>query len=148
MVTERWGALAGMVAVLLAVVPGASRAGAHAVVPAAAGEVTPSQVCLGCHDGTIARDVLVRDVRSPFTHAAAGSVWERERRSGHPIGSDYGRLASDRRARLRRPAFLDPAIKLEHGRIGCSSCHDLDSPGRARLVITRGGSLCLACHDL
>lgn len=148
MVAERLASLVGMVAVLLAVAPGSSHPSAHVAVPAAAGEVTPSQVCLGCHDGTIARDVLVRDVTLPFTHAGAGSVWERERRAGHPIGSDYGRLASDRRARLRRPAFLDPAIKLEDGRVGCLSCHDLGSPRRARLAVIGGGSLCLACHDL
>lgn len=140
--------LVGPMAAALLIVPGVFAADQHPPMPAGPSGVVSSRTCLGCHDGTIARNVLVRDVTNPLSLVAAQSVFDRERRFGHPINSDYARAQANPRARLRPVAAIDPAIRLEDGRVGCASCHDLTSPRRAYLTVTLRGSVCLSCHDL
>jgi predicted CXXCH cytochrome family protein len=139
------GALAS---ILLLCAPGSSKAASHPPVPADASGVVASSTCMECHDGVVARPARARDVRAPYPVALGGSAIERERTTGHPVGMEYSRAWVRRQTRLRPAAMLDSAIRLEHGRVGCVSCHDLDSPSRARLVRPAGGDLCLGCHDL
>jgi predicted CXXCH cytochrome family protein len=127
---------------------GPSEGASHPPVPADTSGVVTSTTCLGCHDGVIARTAGARDVRAPFPVALGGSAIERERITGHPIGTDYARATSRRVSRLLPVARLDSTIRLENGRVGCMSCHDLASTARARLVRPAGGDLCLGCHDL
>jgi predicted CXXCH cytochrome family protein len=67
----------------------------------------------------------------------------------HPVGVDYRMAQLKSGAKLRDPLFLDPAVKLENGLVGCTSCHDANSELPAKLVMLNTGSrLCFACHDL
>jgi predicted CXXCH cytochrome family protein len=123
--------------------PTVSTAADHPPVPAGVSGVVASDTCLGCHDGTLARDVRANVTRG-VARPGAASAFERE--AGHPIGTEYARAAANHRSRLR--AVRDPGIALEQGRVGCVSCHDLGSPRPGRLAVTVGGSLCPGCHDL
>lgn len=68
---------------------------------------------------------------------------------GHPIGVNYLEAMIRSRGRLRPPSSIDPAIKLENGYVGCTTCHDPTSQRRARLVINNErDQLCVACHDM
>ena len=125
--------------------PTPSRAAHPDVLPAPNGTIA-SDTCLGCHDGVLARSPRTRDVRVFPTLPQLPSAIERERVFGHPVGSDYARALADRRLRLRSP--FQVAERLENGRLGCVSCHDLRAENPARLALTARGNLCLACHEL
>ncbi len=129
----------------LALTGESSRAAEHPHVGGGPARDT-SLVCLECHDGVMARNVRV-GLRPAFGSSSA-SVIERERREGHPIGMDYAKAAAVPGARLRRVSTLDPAIRLDNGRVGCTSCHDISSPRPANLVRPARGGLCLGCHEL
>jgi len=80
----------------------------------------------------------------------------------HPIGLDYVRLAKSNPS-LVPPSKLNPALRLDHGRIVCQTCHVpydkknhlilakkravLNSDRDPMLTIdNNGSSLCMACH--
>lgn len=108
-----------------------------------------SRLCLGCHDGTLASNVINRDFYAFGANSKGVPPGHFDRNSDHPVGIDY-RLAQLRsRGRLKDPSMLDPAIKLEDGYVSCTSCHNPNSPLRARLVMSNSGSrLCFSCHNL
>lgn len=138
-------ALAALVAATVVAASAAFAAREHPEIGPEPSGVIRSITCLGCHDGVLASSVRVA------TPAAAGhAVWSiaRERRMGHPIGAEYALVQMDPRRRLRPLGDVDRALKLEDGRVGCESCHDLASPRPAKLAVTRRGSVCLSCHDL
>ncbi len=108
-----------------------------------------SRLCLGCHDGTLATNIL-----SPDLNAILGSFRGETPKNfclaqGHPVGIDYRLAQLSSKGRLRDPSMLDPALKLENGQVGCTSCHDPNSEHRAKLVMSNTGSrLCFSCHNL
>ena len=118
---------------------------AHPDVAPVPGGVITSDTCLGCHDVVLARNPRTRDVRVFPTLPHWPSAIERERLLGHPVGSDYARSQRDRQLRLRPP--FQVSERLENGRLGCVSCHDLRAENPARLALTARGTLCLACHE-
>ena len=119
---------------------------AHPEVPPEPNGTIASDTCLGCHDGVLARNVHTRDVRVFPSLPQLPSAVERERVFGHPVGSDYARALTDRRLRLRSP--FQVSERLENGRLGCVSCHDLRAQNRARLALGSRGNVCLSCHEL
>ncbi len=83
--------------------------------------------CLGCHDAVLARHM----------------------KTDHPIDVDYSLARVKRNSALKYISPWDPVIKLENGRVGCTSCHNRNSRLPARLAVSNAGSqLCLACHNL
>lgn len=126
--------------------PAHSRAAEHPPVPGSASMT--SEQCVECHNGNVALAVRTRDARAGFVLAADDSAIARERRSGHPTGVDYDQAQARPGSRLRPPAALDPAIRLEDGKVGCPTCHDLRSSRSASLVTPARGGLCAGCHDL
>ena len=92
----------------------------------------PAQGCLLCHG------------RDEAALAQAGDAPRFHRHESHPLGVE-ARPAS---AFHLRPAF-DPRIRLEGGRIGCITCHDLRS-GRPDHLVDFGAEsayeLCRGCH--
>ncbi|MBI2216896.1 MAG: hypothetical protein HYU51_06320 [Candidatus Rokubacteria bacterium] len=69
--------------------------------------------------------------------------------TGHPVGGSYSAASTRPELKLRPSAMLPASVRLEDGRIGCSSCHDLMSPLPARLAMSNHGSaLCFACHEM
>lgn len=108
-----------------------------------------SRLCLTCHDGTLASNVINRDFYAFGANSKGVPPDHFYRNSDHPVEIDY-RLAQIRsKGRLKDPSMLDPAIKLEDGYVSCTSCHNPNSPLRARLVMSNSGSrLCFSCHNL
>jgi predicted CXXCH cytochrome family protein len=103
-----------------------------------------SRFCLGCHDGTIA--VNVANSWQPFGGFAPRDFCFR---SSHPVEIDYNMARLRSKGRLREPALFDPAVKLENGMVGCTSCHSPESQLRKKLVMINSGSrLCFVCHNL
>ena len=95
--------------------------------------------CEACHDGIIGED-------GHWT--AQQRIASGGRDLGHPVGVDYSG-AQTRSTTLTGAPMLDPAIALEDGTVGCTSCHDALSKIPKQLVIdNRGSALCLACHRL
>lgn len=80
--------------------------------------------------------------------------WSNEplgQRFSHPIGVNYmaAKQLQPGARLLKDITLLPPVIKLEHGAIGCTSCHDPTSPRSHMLVMDNTESrLCFACHDL
>jgi predicted CXXCH cytochrome family protein len=91
-------------------------------------EVTQgSKFCLGCHD----------------------VVAEKKMSTSHPVDIDYQAAQANSKGRLKSISQLDPAIKLEKGKVACTSCHDPNSGLPAKLVMSTAESrLCVACHNL
>jgi len=105
-----------------------------------------SEICLSCHDGSVASDV---------GHGRSGvQIGPTGRRSGlpgsHPIGVEYTGDPSGRAGPPLKPeAMLDQRIRLFDNRVGCGTCHSLYSKRTALLVMSNSRSnLCLNCHDL
>jgi predicted CXXCH cytochrome family protein len=96
-----------------------------------------SQLCIGCHDGSMGQDVAVNIGTGQWSHMSGDS---------HPIGVDY-KAASARNSGLASAALLDRRIRFIGGRIGCGTCHDAYSPLPAKLVMDNHDSkLCMQCH--
>jgi predicted CXXCH cytochrome family protein len=103
-----------------------------------------SRFCLGCHDGTIAPNVV--NTWQPFGGLAPPNFCLQ---SSHPIEIDYNLARLRSKGRLRHPSSFDPAVKLESGMVGCTSCHSPDSQLQKKLVMINSGSrLCFVCHNL
>lgn len=101
--------------------------------------------CLGCHDGTVGRNVARTSARQPMGM---------RRNESHPIGMDYREVALARRLdrsspELRDVSLLDDRIRLFEGMVGCGSCHNPYSDNPNFLVIDgAGGRLCMSCHAM
>lgn len=107
-----------------------------------------SRFCLTCHDGTIGRNILSQ-VFSQGGNFQGDMPGDFCLDRGHPVAVDYLPASLKSRGRLKHPSRLDPAVKLENGQVGCTSCHDSNSQLRAKLVMSNSGSrLCFSCHNL
>lgn len=101
--------------------------------------------CLGCHDGSITRNV---------DHAGTQGSSRVNSGDSHPIGMNYRASASARgpdraRSNLRDVSLLDDRIRLFGGKVGCGSCHNSYSGNPYFLVMEGGGgTLCLSCHEM
>jgi len=98
-----------------------------------------SVACQACHDGVIGQD---------GHWSVQEQIVPSRRDLGHPVGVDYP-SAQIRSTTLNAVPMLNPAIGLEGGTVGCTSCHDALSRVPKQLVIdNRGSALCLACHRM
>ncbi|MFQ5849882.1 MAG: cytochrome c3 family protein [Candidatus Binatia bacterium] len=108
-----------------------------------------SHGCLGCHDGTLATNIIGLGFNGKAEIFLAGAATNSYLDGSHPVGIDYRQAQLRSRGRLKDPSLLDPAVKLENGQVVCTSCHDPDSQLRAKLVMRNTGSrLCFSCHNL
>ncbi len=95
-----------------------------------------SALCLGCHDGTVARAV---------SHDQIGPGGS----DSHPIGVSYFAAQARRRTALRSLGEIAPQLILPDGRVECVTCHDATSRRPSLLAMTNQGSaLCFGCHRL
>ena len=98
-----------------------------------------SRSCMGCHDGAAASEAGSHAVR----------LQANDPLSDHPIGVSMRPAATTRGAdfKMASPVAIDHRIRLTDGKVACSSCHNMYSQERAKLVMSNQGSaLCLNCH--
>ncbi len=96
-----------------------------------------SRACLGCHDGTTASNVIPTVSRTSQLYQYGQ----------HPTLVSYADAYRRDPTGFIPPSELDPALRLEGGKVGCVTCHSVDSREKDMLIQpTRGGDLCLTCH--
>ncbi len=67
--------------------------------------------------------------------------------SHHPVGVLYVKIEAEKPRKFSPPDALAKEIRLFDGKIGCRTCHNVDSKGKFTLVMSNSGSrLCLGCH--
>jgi len=103
--------------------------------------------CIGCHESGLNAQIVF--------HGEG---------SDHPIGLDYVRLARNNSS-LVPASQLNPALRLDHGRIGCLTCHvsydkknhllmakksaaaSAEDADPMLTLDNKGSGLCMACHQ-
>jgi len=106
-------------------------------------------LCLSCHDGTIASEIVGGGDENFF---AAGATVNPQR--DHPVGVRYPPSQRDRMPLRREYASIaqlesEGAIKLPNSRVECVSCHDPHNALGIRGMLVksdRRSALCLSCH--
>ena len=134
-------------------------------------EATPgdvSQMCLSCHDGSMAYDSLINNPGVSNPRANNPGVKNRTIMTGpSAIGADG--LANDHPISIEYDPSKDPNFApATNGRVGglplfvkngqsgpatqveCSTCHDVHDPGNGSFLrmSNAGSNLCLTCHTL
>lgn len=121
-----------------------------------------SNLCLSCHDGTVAVNSMnnpsntsptttfAGDGKIPVGSTNLGSAAD-ALKNDHPVNFTYDGALATADGFLKDPATL-AGPKLFAGKVQCASCHDVhtsaDPSGKAFLRVTMTGSgLCLACHS-
>ena len=109
-----------------------------------AGSGPASQVCLSCHDGTVAVDSYGGNTGSIFL---SGDALIDSTGEHHPIGSsavyevgpDYHPITDD-----------TSPVKTFNTQVECSSCHNAHNSefGNFLAETMEGSLLCLTCHNL
>jgi len=94
-----------------------------------------SDLCLGCHDGSIGPEAGTGELGSG---------------RGHPIGVSHKPVrAGSGAAPLVGLSAIDSRVRLFGGAVGCGSCHSPYAREDHLLVKSnRRSALCLSCHDL
>jgi len=121
---------------------------------AAIGQPTgSSQLCLSCHDGTIALgDVLSRATPIAMTQATMPVGDTRigtNLSDDHPISFPYTAALVSSRGELVSPSTLTGPVKLDGtGQVQCRSCHDPHNNinGKFLVVANTASALCQTCH--
>lgn len=109
-----------------------------------------SILCLSCHDGTIASEVVGGGQDADLFAFDAPVNPPRD----HPVGVPYPPLGRDPQRLRRQYAPIarlqaEGAIKFPEGRVECISCHDPHNAlGVPSMLVKsdRRSALCLTCH--
>jgi len=114
-----------------------------------AGNAT-SLLCLGCHDGSIALNVVYNNSPLSATDYLSSTVTgaallASDLRNDHPVGFDY---SSSVTAKPLEYNASPTGVKLSAGRVECSSCHNVHSDANNPFlrVAIDNSQLCLSCH--
>jgi predicted CXXCH cytochrome family protein len=100
-------------------------------------ELSDSQTCLGCHDGTVAFD----------RHADLPDAYLLSPNGNHPVLISYNAAYVRNPRSFVEPSRLDPHIALLNGQVQCVSCHTATVQGTWIMVKSNNRSaLCLSCH--
>lgn len=113
-----------------------------------------SQLCLSCHDGTIAlgemlnaprgnKNVDLRDIYIGGRNSFGVSL-----KSHHPVDIIYDQTLQAKNPTLANPNTVD--LPMTNGKLECSTCHDPHSSGIPPFLNkpSRNGELCTTCHNL
>lgn len=114
-----------------------------------------SILCLSCHDGTIALGtVLSRVDQIDFNEGISNfkrseSNLTTDLSDDHMISFDYTPTLAYRDGELKDPGQIMHPVKLENGRVQCTSCHDPHSDKYKSFLVhsSQYSMLCLSCHD-
>lgn len=113
-------------------------------------ETGVTSYCLGCHDGSVSRPVVIG--RTGSTRTAAGlygsmsAPFDRGAMHGamHPVDVSY----PDGRRGFRPASEVERSLPLVGGMVTCDSCHSGADSTPYRLTVSNEGSrLCLICHE-
>jgi len=135
-----------------------------------------SLLCLSCHDGTMAMDMVMfkpdtfkrqKDAAlhmkmndaneltscgkchdGVVAHDIAPKVLGTDLADEHPISLEYGGLNwKDRDFRLPQQAVgFNNGVRLYNGNVECASCHDIHNSTNELLLTVRRELLCETCH--
>ncbi|MCX6273571.1 MAG: NapC/NirT family cytochrome c [Bacteroidetes bacterium] len=115
-----------------------------------------SQLCLSCHDGTIALgSVLSRPTEISFARGIS-TMPEGKTRLGkdlsndHPVSFTFNSSLSAVNTELKDPSGLTGLVKLSGGKLQCTSCHDPHKNLTYDFLVatTENSTLCLNCHQI
>ena len=141
------------------------------------GEPNPiSMLCLSCHDGTMAVDMVVfkpaafdpiaddamhmrlnaedniescgKCHNGDIAHDIVSKVLGTDLRNDHPISMQYAGIAFED-ADFRPPDNPDGfnnGVKLYNGQVECMTCHNVHDPSRELLLRANAEVLCFTCH--
>lgn len=104
-----------------------------------------SQVCLSCHDGSIALDAFGGAATGTVTITTGDTVLvDNDFTDDHPISIVYS--ATD--TGLVASGTLPATITLFGGKVECGTCHDVHDAGNEKLLAETnvGSVLCTTCH--
>lgn len=121
-----------------------------------------SNLCLSCHDGTVAVNSMNNPSNARPTTTMAGGVnnitgsanlgsGATALKNDHPVNFTYDATLASTDGGLKAPSSLT-GVKLFNNKVQCASCHDphtsQDPSGMAFLRVSMSGStLCLSCHS-
>ncbi len=115
-----------------------------------------SELCLSCHDGSVAIDSFGGATGTNFVSAGNGLVGT-DLRNDHPISFTYDDTLATNDGGLHDPTTENSGLGgtitadlLQAGVMQCSSCHDVHGvTGVSSLLVksNAGSALCLTCHD-
>lgn len=122
-----------------------------------------SNLCLSCHDGSVAVNSMNNPSNANPTTTMAGGVTmipagatnlgsaSDALKNDHPVNFTYDTALATADGGLVAPTSLT-GVKLFSSKVQCASCHDphtsVDPSGKAFLRVSMTGStLCFACHN-
>jgi predicted CXXCH cytochrome family protein len=134
---------------------------------AVAGSASVSNLCLSCHDGTVAVHSLYNDPNevASVTIAAGGNVTAAGMITGlpltgtdltndHPVNFTYDAALANADGDLATPDSVDyvdvaETVPLFDGTVQCGSCHDPHSVAFPPFMVRDNSSsgLCTVCHN-
>lgn len=124
-----------------------------------------SSVCLSCHDGTVARNVLISNNNTADTAYDSGLLSGNDNlgtdlRNDHPVGFVYATSVTAKNAQA--PGNLATAtvvtttggLKLfgataDTGTVECGTCHNVHAPSTVSNLLRKentASALCVTCH--
>ncbi len=113
-----------------------------------------SILCLSCHDGTIALGSVISRV-APITMAGGVTTMPsgvsnltKDISNDHPVSFLYNAALAAADGQLLDPAGLTGPVKLENGKLQCTSCHDPHKNVFTKFLVasTQNSNLCVQCH--
>jgi len=113
-----------------------------------------SILCLSCHDGTIALGSIISKA-TPITMAGGITTMPtgvsnlgKDISNDHPISFLYDAALAAADGQLLNPATLTGPVKLENGKLQCTSCHDPHKDMFTKFLVasTQNSGLCVLCH--
>jgi predicted CXXCH cytochrome family protein len=120
---------------------------------ATAGAANVSQLCLSCHDGTIAIGATYNGPLDTSEFVTGGANLGTNLSDDHPINFTYDDVLANLDSELTVPdsaSAVDPSgnIPLFDGKVQCATCHDAhdDTNGPFLVVNNNASALCLNCH--
>ncbi|MHC1706614.1 MAG: cytochrome c3 family protein [Bacteroidales bacterium] len=114
-----------------------------------------SILCLSCHDGTIAlgnvmsRSREISFARGITTLPSGKSNIGKDLSNDHPVSFEYNTSLAALNPEIKDPASLSGLVKLERGKMQCTSCHDPHKNLTTDFLVatTEYSTLCLHCHQ-
>ncbi len=120
-----------------------------------AGGTAVSNLCMSCHDGTVAVGVLVNDPGgvAPDNSTAADRITGvanlgTDLSNDHPVNMTYDAALVAADGELVAVGSLPGTIQLFNGTVQCASCHDPHNNANVPFLVmaNTASALCLSCH--